>query len=135
LVAFDPFLTGCYRLSVADELTKEQTEQLGAKLDELKAQLERQLDQVANAAKPVALDQAAVGRLSRMDAMQHQAVAKANQAQARTRLQQCQSALSALARGEYGYCRRCEEPIGYARLSARPEAPFCLSCQQRSDRR
>ena len=118
-----------------DDLTKDETEQLRAKLEDLKAQLKRQLDQVADAAKPVALDQAAVGRLSRMDALQHQAMAKANQAQARTRLQQCQSALTALARGEYGYCRRCEEPIGYPRLSARPEAPFCLSCQQQSDRR
>ena len=33
------------------------------------------------------------------------------------------------------WCRRCEEPIGYKRLSARPESPYCLDCQDEIDRK
>jgi DnaK suppressor protein len=68
-----------------------------------------------------------------MDAMQQQAMAKATRHKAQLRLAQCKSAVSAFDRDEYGLCRKCEEPIGYARLSAKPEAPFCLTCQRGAD--
>ena len=84
----------------------------------------------AGAAKPVTLDQQAVGRVSRGDALQAQAMAQAAQRKKRTRLEQTEAALLAIKRGGYGLCRRCEEPIGMARLEATPEAPFCLSCQR-----
>lgn len=51
------------------------------------------------------------------------------------RLQQIATALSAAAAGNYGYCRRCEEPIGFKRLKARPETPFCLWCQADSEKK
>ena len=37
--------------------------------------------------------------------------------------------------GSYGFCRLCEEPIGFKRLQAKPEAPFCVNCQSRHERR
>jgi DnaK suppressor protein len=86
--------------------------------------------------KPVDLD-APIGRLSRMDAMQQQAMATATQEKARTRLAQVRLALVAHAAhpdGEYGHCRRCEECIGVRRLRSRPETPFCIECQGRRER-
>ena len=71
-----------------------------------------------------------MGRLSRMDAMQQQAMAKATRDKSKLRLAQCKRALSAFDRDEYELCRKCEEPIGYRRLAAKPEAPFCVTCQQ-----
>ena len=44
-------------------------------------------------------------------------------------------ALARIADGEYGACLSCEEPVGYARLKARPETPFCIACQARRERR
>jgi DnaK suppressor protein len=111
-----------------DELTQAQEQELSEKLRELEAKLEQQLATGASAASTVELDQSAVGRLSRMDAIQQQAIAKATQQNLEIRLQQCRAARSALASGEYGYCRRCDEPIGFRRLSAAPEAPFCVRC-------
>ena len=35
----------------------------------------------------------------------------------------------------YGLCRRCGDPIGYPRLKARPESPYCLDCQDEVDRK
>jgi DnaK suppressor protein len=116
-----------------EDLTDEEAETLREQLVRLRAELEESLRVSARAAAPVVLDQSSVGRLSRMDAMQQQAMAKATRQKAQLRLTQCKVALSAFERDEYGLCRKCEEPIGYARLSAKPEAPFCLSCQQGVD--
>ncbi len=113
-----------------DELSEEQAEGLKVRLRELVGELERALRASASSAKPVVLDQSSVGRLSRMDAMQQQAMAKATRAKAELRVGQCKRALSAFDRNEYGLCRKCEEPIGYRRLEAKPEAPFCVECQR-----
>ena len=80
-------------------------------------------------ARPVGLDQP-LGRLSRMDAIQIQQMSQANRRSHETRLLQVQAALAAMDEDNYGYCKRCDDPIGYPRLTVRPEAPFCVSCQE-----
>ena len=122
----------CYQ-SCMDDFSADEAYGLRAQLVALVAELEESLRASAGAAAPVVLDQSSVGRLSRMDAMQQQSMAKATRQKAQLRLTQCKAALSAFERDEYGLCRKCEEPIGYPRLTAKPEAPFCLSCQQGAD--
>ena len=119
----------------AAELPPAQIETLSAELARLKADLEARLAANADAARPVALDPTAVGRVSRMDAMQSQAMAKATRRTMEIQLAQCNSALRAIEQGEYGFCRKCEEPVGIKRLGVKPEAPFCLECQRGVDRR
>ncbi|MGB5811469.1 MAG: TraR/DksA C4-type zinc finger protein [Polyangiales bacterium] len=114
-------------------LSDPQAATLHRALVKLVAELEETLRANADTAVPVVLDQSSVGRLSRMDAMQQQAMAKATRQKAQLRLSQCKAALSAFERDEYGVCRKCEEPIGYPRLQAKPEAPFCLGCQRSAD--
>lgn len=116
-----------------DELTEPQVEELAAKLRALEAELRASIEKGREGAQVVSLDQP-IGRLSRMDAMQQQKMAEAAKRKAELRLGQVQVALSAVADGDYGYCRSCDEPIGLRRLSARPESPFCLSCQGRRER-
>ena len=43
-------------------------------------------------------------------------------------LQATEHALVKLADGSYGICERCGEAISPARLEARPEARFCITC-------
>jgi len=45
-------------------------------------------------------------------------------------LEQIGSALEFIEEGTYGYCKMCEEPIGFRRLNARPSSPFCIACLQ-----
>jgi DnaK suppressor protein len=116
-----------------EELSAGEAQALRAQLVALVAELEESLRASAGAAAPVVLDQSSVGRLSRMDAMQQQSMAKATRQKTELRLTQCKVALSRFDRDEYGLCRKCEEPIGYPRLSAKPEAPFCLTCQRGAD--
>lgn len=117
-----------------DALTDPQAAELAATLQALETELETALADTGDDSKPVDLG-LPIGRLSRMDAMQQQSMAKAGRAAYQRRLAQVRLARSAVADGEYGYCRDCAEPIGYPRLSARPEAPFCVACQERLEAR
>ena len=76
----------------------------------------------------VELDQQAVGRLSRMDALQNQAMAKAQQARRDLEARRLQAALVRLEEGEYGYCEDCGEAIARGRLELDLAASKCVSC-------
>ena len=115
-----------------DDLTDEQTAGLRADLLALRTKLKLYLEDTRAGAAPVDLD-SPIGRLSRMDAIQQQKMVEAGRAKTKLRLLQINAALKALADDEYGYCRKCGEEIGYGRLKARPEAPFCLVCQSASE--
>lgn len=49
-------------------------------------------------------------------------------------LTQVKAALDRLRDQTYGTCLSCEEPISEKRLIAVPWAPFCIKCQEKSDR-
>ena len=115
-----------------DDLTDAQEEELLERLRRLQAELKELLAASSDAVKTVDLDQP-IGRLSRMDAIQQQHMSVANRRDHLLRLAQIDQALKLGDAGEYGLCRRCEEPIGYPRLSARPESPYCLACQEAID--
>ncbi len=123
-----------YNVAMAEELSDAQVDELARALEALRDELSATLADTAEGTKPVDLDEP-IGRLSRMDAMQQQKMAEASRRNVKLRLTQVTQALSAVAAGEYGMCRRCEEPIGYRRLAARPESPFCVDCQGASERR
>lgn len=76
----------------------------------------------------VTLDQQSVGRLSRMDALQRQAMAAANERRRAAERARLIAALARLKDGEYGYCQDCGEEIAPARLDLDPAAALCLSC-------
>lgn len=76
----------------------------------------------------VELDQQSVGRLSRMDAMQQQAMATATERQRSAELQRITAAFVRIEDGEYGYCERCGEEIADARLAIDPSVVTCIGC-------
>lgn len=76
----------------------------------------------------VVLDQQSVGRLSRMDAMQRQAMAQAAQRRRNARIQRVKAALERIEDGEFGYCQDCGDDIETARLDLDPTVPTCVSC-------
>ena len=82
------------------------------------------------AAGTVELDQQRQGRLSRMDALQQQAMARAEQGRVALQRKRIAAALQRIERGIYGDCARCGEPIAEARLEADPAAPLCTGCAE-----
>ena len=77
---------------------------------------------------PVALNQDSVGRLSRIDAMQLQAMAVAQQHRRRSERAAIDAALGRIEAGEFGDCVRCGEPVAEARLRHNPAAALCIGC-------
>ncbi len=76
----------------------------------------------------VTLDQSTVGRLSRMDAMQSQAIALEGNRRREIQLSRIEAALERIEDGEYGYCASCDEEINRRRLQVDPANPFCVQC-------
>ena len=116
-----------------DELTPGQLEELRGDLLSLKGELQSLIEGLSDETQPVEPDPA-IGRISRMDAIQIQQMAKASKLKATQRLQQVEAALRRYEADEYGECHECGADIGRPRLKARPEAPFCLHCQSRRER-
>lgn len=79
-------------------------------------------------AEPVELDQQIQGRLSRMDALQVQAMAKATNERRRIEIAQIDAALARMEAGQYGYCVECGEQILTKRLQLNPAIARCLEC-------
>jgi RNA polymerase-binding transcription factor len=97
-------------------------------LQNLKTELEALSEISQEARATVMLDQQSVGRLSRMDALQGQAMAQAAERQRRADIQRIDGALRRLDEGEYGYCVECGEEIAAKRLEVDPAAAFCIKC-------
>ncbi len=102
---------------------------------EVRAALEAELEELARlqagsaeARAPVELDQTTQGRLSRMDALQSQAMALETQRRRELRRARIKAALARLEEGEYGACVTCGEEIGEARLAVDPTTPTCVDC-------
>jgi len=83
--------------------------------------------------KPVELDQSRVGRLSRMDALQGQAMSLEMKNRRKIELQRITAALRRIEEGDYGGCVVCGEQIAYQRLVADPVAPLCIDCANKSE--
>jgi len=101
--------------------------------------LREELESIAatgdESAAVVELDQSRVGRLSRMDAMQAQAMAKASSQRREVTLKQITAALKRIDEGDFGLCRKCEEPINPKRLEFDPTATLCIDCASEAENR
>jgi len=86
-----------------------------------------------DSAATVHLDQSSVGRLSRMDALQQQAMAQNAQRRAAQSLGRIEAALRRCDDGSYGFCTDCDEPIDPRRLNLDPAASRCIRCAEAHD--
>ncbi len=103
------------------------------KLETMRQELENIADAGDDPAAVVQLDQTKVGRLSRMDALQAQAMAKASGERRAVQLREIDAALRRIDDGRYGDCQRCEETINPRRLEADPTVRLCIDCANKSE--
>lgn len=105
-------------------------EHFRARLLAREAELEAVASTGDEAAATVELEQTRVGRLSRMDAMQGQAMAQATAARRGQELSRIGAALARIEAGAYGDCAVCGEPIPLARLEFDAAAVVCVGCAE-----
>lgn len=98
------------------------------RLDAMRAEIEDQTQARDDSRATVELDQTRVGRLSRMDALQQQAMAEATNERAQLTLKRITAALKRCDDGTYGECLRCGELINPKRLEIDPAATRCIDC-------
>ncbi|MFN2328526.1 MAG: TraR/DksA family transcriptional regulator [Chromatocurvus sp.] len=104
------------------------------RLEQLRHELLDTAESSREASQPVQLDQASVGRLSRMDAMQGQAMALESKRRRELLLRRVATALSRIDSGDYGYCLDCDEEIARPRLETDPAATLCIQCATKRER-
>ena len=91
-------------------------------------EIESLADSSTDQRKPVELDQTRVGRLSRMDALQDQAMALETDRRRHAELGRIEAALKRLEDGDYGWCLSCGEQIPAKRLELDPTVALCVDC-------
>ena len=109
------------------------TEDHDALADRLRAELaalDEDDEDTRDARRPVELDQQSVGRLSRIDALQDQAMAQGQSRRRGAREGLIHAALARMDEGEYGRCVECGEPIAPRRLDLDPAVPTCIGCAE-----
>ncbi len=98
------------------------------RLLKIREELESMASTGDESSQVVELDQSRVGRLSRMDALQAQAMAQASGRRREMMLRGISAALARIDKDEYGFCQSCEEPINRKRLEVDPTALLCIEC-------
>lgn len=114
-------------------MTGVNTKDARANLLQLRTELERLVADSKDSAATVELDQSKVGRLSRMDAMQGQAMAQASVQRQQAMLRNIEAALQRIDDGSYGLCIDCDEPIAVKRLEFDPTVSRCVSCESKRE--
>ena len=104
------------------------TEPYRGRLTQELERLVRESAESKSGRQPVALDQQSVGRLSRMDALQVQAMAQEIERRRQTRIRAVGAALERIEEGEFGLCTACGEDIAEARLELDPAIATCIDC-------
>jgi DnaK suppressor protein len=95
-------------------------------LDEL-SKTKESIDKYKELVKPIAPD-VAIGRISRMDAINNRSVMEASLRQAEQKLKDLEMVLSKVGSKEFGICIKCKQPIPIGRILIRPESLHCVNC-------
>ncbi len=114
-------------------MTKDELAAMELKLSVMHLDLQEMEREFSAQANPVELDQAKVGRLSRMDAMQGQQMAMEATRRRQRQLLLVEAAQRRINTGEYGRCQECDEDIDIRRLQVDPACLLCIGCAQKRD--
>jgi DnaK suppressor protein len=108
-------------------MRKDEKEEIKSIIERQLKELEKQIAALEEKLAPVAPD-CSLGRLTRMEALAEQEVTRKIHTEAQLRRTRLKNALSRIQRDDFGYCIECDEPIGFKRLTIRPESVRCVDC-------
>jgi DnaK suppressor protein len=98
-----------------------------AKLREAIEKTSREIEEVERMTAPVSPDNA-IGRVSRMDAINNKSVAEASLRNLEQKLEGLRAALRNIGQVDFGLCAKCGNPIPVGRLLLMPHSRFCVNC-------
>lgn len=77
--------------------------------------------------KPIAPENA-IGRITRMDAINNKSVAEAALRQTEEKLEKLKYVLTQINEDNFGLCAKCKRPIPIGRILLMPQSRFCIHC-------
>lgn len=110
----------------------EDRQELKRRIVEEIATQKKLMQSLAEGSKPVAPDNA-IGRLTRMEAINSKSISEANLNVATAKLARLETALNKVDQPEFGICMRCDNPIPHGRIMLIPEATLCVPCTDQRD--
>ncbi|MGB0176749.1 MAG: TraR/DksA family transcriptional regulator [Owenweeksia sp.] len=108
-------------------MTTEEKEDYRETVKKAIAKAERDIEELEELTKPIAPENA-IGRVSRMDAINNRSVNEAALRQNRQKLIRLRHNLEAIDKSGFGLCARCKQPIPIGRLMLMPETNRCTPC-------
>lgn len=109
------------------------TDHFKTKLEALRKALSAEHEEGGAESGTVEADQSRLGRLSRLDALQAQAMSVAAQQRRRSHIQRIDAALRRIEEDDYGYCLDCGEEIASQRLELDPASTLCVGCASKRE--
>jgi DnaK suppressor protein len=91
------------------------------------ATTEKQVLDYRELTKPIPPD-VAIGRISRMDAINNKSVNEASLRQVENKLKNLKRVLDNFGTKNFGICIKCKKPIPVGRILIRPESLLCVNC-------
>lgn len=108
-------------------MTQEELEILVREIEKKIAKTASSIEMYREMTQPVAPD-VAIGRISRMDAINNKSVVEAALREAEEKLTRLKMALAQVKSPDYGICIRCKAEIPFKRLLFMPESTKCVRC-------
>ena len=108
-------------------MTSQQRTQLRTKIEKAIEEVEDKVERREESAAPVSPENA-IGRVSRMGAINSRGVAEAALNQAKRKLVSLRTALHKIDEPEFGQCTLCGGEIQEGRLMYMPESAYCMNC-------
>lgn len=108
-------------------MTKKELKNIESLIKEEIEKTIQSIENYKNLTKPIAPENA-IGRVSRMDAINNKSVNEAALKQAELKLKNLKITLTNLNEPEFGICAKCANTIPVGRIMLMPHSRFCVNC-------
>lgn len=114
-------------VSEKNSMNDEERNTLKSSIERKIKKLSREINELKEFTKPVAPENA-IGRLSRMEAINNKSIAEASLRNCEGKLKKLKKALQDIDQKDFGHCIKCKNEIPFMRLKLMPESSFCVKC-------
>ncbi len=111
-------------------MTASEKDQIRQKLIDTIDKTQKEIIELQELTQPIAPD-SAIGRISRMDAINNKSVNEAGLRKSKTKLEKLQKSLSRIDEEDFGRCSRCGQEIQVGRMLFMPESSWCIACARK----
>lgn len=111
-------------------MTEQERKELKKRIEQSISDTERDISELKELTKPISPENA-IGRISRMDAINNKSINDAALREAVSKLEKLKFAQEKCDEEEFGSCRRCKQNIPMGRLLLMPQSQFCVQCASR----